>query len=63
MASHAERTLFSLPQLSYDVKEGLMPAITPKALDLHVNKHHQVSDRGVLPPRDSAYSPLFFFST
>ncbi len=37
---HARRTLFSLPAVSY-AKTGLPPAISPQAMDLHLNKHHQ----------------------
>jgi superoxide dismutase len=36
----ARRTLFSLPSVPY-AKTGLPPAISPQALDLHLNKHHQ----------------------
>lgn len=37
----ARRSLFMMPKLEYPVDGGLLPAITPKGLDLHYNKHHQ----------------------
>lgn len=37
----ARRGIFMMPKLEYPVETGLLPAITPKGLDLHYNKHHQ----------------------
>jgi len=34
------RNLFELPPLKYPLDKGLAPVISPKALDLHYNKHH-----------------------
>eukprot|EP00013_Stygamoeba_regulata_P005974 CAMPEP_0177637624 /NCGR_PEP_ID=MMETSP0447-20121125/5066_1 /TAXON_ID=0 /ORGANISM="Stygamoeba regulata, Strain BSH-02190019" /LENGTH=238 /DNA_ID=CAMNT_0019139555 /DNA_START=179 /DNA_END=895 /DNA_ORIENTATION=+ len=39
-ASVSKRTLFTLPPLPYAVEKGLAPAISPKALDIHYNRHH-----------------------
>jgi Fe-Mn family superoxide dismutase len=35
------RSLYSLPELSYKIADGLLPAISAENLDLHFNKHHQ----------------------
>eukprot|EP01091_Cochliopodium_minus_P001495 TRINITY_DN1135_c0_g1_i1.p1 TRINITY_DN1135_c0_g1~~TRINITY_DN1135_c0_g1_i1.p1 ORF type:complete len:238 (-),score=68.44 TRINITY_DN1135_c0_g1_i1:58-747(-) len=37
---YSKRNLFELPPLKYNINEGLKPVISPKALDLHYNKHH-----------------------